>query len=121
MEWTQHGEGFEPEGKTVTKGIETLHNASQSSTSNLIIAVNSSENASYYSCKMYFANYSGKEETTANNVPSFTYIWNSSVIALYASLSSTQSVHSETDIRTSATKASSTPEKATSVDWCKCY
>jgi len=106
MEWTQHGGDFASQGNRVTDGIETMISPSQSVTSKLTIAANTSTDDSYYSCKTYFTRYTGTLQTTANNVPSFSYTWNSSVI--YESQSSTQSFFAVTP---------STIE--TSSAWCK--
>ena len=106
VEWAQHGEDFGPEGKTVTDGIETMTSPSHSVTSRLTIAINASAQGFHYSCKIYFARYNGTLLTTAKNVPSFTYTWNSSLI--FITHSPTQSFFAVT---------SSTTE--TSSAWCK--
>ena len=102
VEWTQHGDNSKPEGEPVADGVEQLRNPSQSITSTLTIAVQSSADGFYYSCKLYFVKYNGIEVTTAKNVPNFTYTWNSSV---------TQHIFSAT---------SPTTETSSSVYWCKC-
>lgn len=126
MEWTQHGEYFGPEGKRVTDGIETQHTPSHSVTSKLTITVNSAAIGSYYSCRIYFARYSGTEVTTAKNVPRFTYTWNSSVLFMNAwhFLTYNDNTAYDTDqsasyTEQSASVTSSTTEKPFSVDWCK--
>lgn len=116
MEWNQHGGDFGPQGNRVTDGIETVISPRQSITSKLTIAVNSSEDGFYYSCKLYFVKYNGTQVTTAKNVPNFTYTWNSSVI--YVSHSSAESDVPETDAVASSAVTSST-EKSSNVDWCK--
>lgn len=61
----------------ITSGIEYIINTGHvSSTLNATLY---STKKFYFSCKIYFAGYSGNTTVTAINAPDFVYLWNSSV------------------------------------------
>ena len=82
MEWRQHSGNGDME-RIVTNGVEIERLPNTSVISTLTIKVDSSMKGVFFSCKTYFTEYDGKPlDDTANNIPNFSYIWNSEAVEL---------------------------------------